>query len=67
MTGNAIIYIRKDGRFAARCDGTHDTGHFIAEDSGRFTVYEYDGGHTLCRNVTREEAEACIAHDWRHP
>jgi hypothetical protein len=51
----ATIYIRKDGRFAARCDGTHDTG------------YEYNGGPTLCRNVTRDEAEACIAHDWRHP
>jgi len=63
----ATIYIRRDGRFAARCDGTHDTGHYITEDSGRFTIYEYEGGHVLRRNVTREEAEAFIAHDWQHP
>lgn len=63
----AKLYIKRNGRFGASCDGTLDTGHIIAEDSGLFTVYECDGKNKLCENVTREEAEACIAQDWRHP
>lgn len=66
MKDNAKIYIRRNGRFGSSCDGTLDTGHDISEDSGRFTVRDHDGG-ILCRDVCREEAEAAIAHDWRHP
>lgn len=62
----ARIYIRRNGRFGATCDGTKDTGHDIYEDSGRFTVRDHDG-NILCQDATREEAEAAIAKDWQNP
>lgn len=66
MNVGAKIYLRKDGSFGASCDGYADTGHVIAEASGRFTVYPVDGGEKpVIRDATREQAELAIAADWR--
>lgn len=65
---NASIYIRRNGSFGASCDGTADTGHFIAEDSGRFTVYSIQDmkeDTVIAENATRADAEKAIAEDWR--
>lgn len=62
----ASLYIRRNGAFGASCDGIRDTGHWITEDSGRFTVFPVGGGDDpIVSNVTREEAEKAIAADWR--
>jgi len=64
----AKLYIRRNGAFGASCDGTADTGYDITEDSGKFTVYSlYDPDVVIARDVSREEAEAAIANDWRSP
>lgn len=65
---NAKIYIRRNGQFGASCDGCHDTGHHITEDSGRFTVYpilSWGEDDPIVAGVTREQAEKAIARDWR--
>lgn len=63
---DATIYLRKNGSFGAECDGVRDTGHHIAEDSGRFTVYSLDDDETpIAADVPRKEAEKAIAADWR--
>lgn len=65
VTG-AEIYIRRNGSFGASCDGTRDTGHHIAEDSGLFTVYSvHDPEMPIVRDGTRLAAELAIAKDWR--
>lgn len=66
MTEAAKIYIRRNGSFGASCDGCRDTGHHIAEDSGRFTVWSPDDDlNPIAVNVTRAEAERAIEADWR--
>ncbi len=65
MSIGAKIYLRKNGSFGASCDGCADTGYFIAEDSGRFTVYPDGGAEPIIRDATREQAELAIAADWR--
>lgn len=68
MQPRACLYIRNDGSFGASCDGCLDTGHFIAEDSGRFTVYSIADMREdvmICENANRYDAEIAIAADWR--
>jgi hypothetical protein len=67
MTEAAKIYQRMNGSLGAACDGTADTGHYIDEEDGKFTVWSIiEDGH-LCTKVTREEAEKAIADEWRAP
>lgn len=62
----AKIYIRRNGSFGSSCDGIQDTGHEIAEDSGRFTVWSvHNEDRRICTDATRDEAEKAIAADWR--
>lgn len=64
----AQIYLRRNGSFGSSCDDCSDTGHFIEEDSGRFTVYSIQDtreDEVIARDATREAAEAAIARDWR--
>ena len=66
MTG-AKLYIRNNGSFGSSCDGCADTGHYIIEDSGRFTVYsvhDMKEGVAIAHGATREAAEKAIAEDW---
>lgn len=65
MDKPAEIYLRRNGSFGARCGTTEDTGHYITEDSGKFTVHSADDpDKIICRDCTRAEAEAAILHDW---
>lgn len=65
----AHIYIRRNGSFGASCDGTADTGHYIVENAGRFTVHsirDMAEDVVIAKDATRAEAEAAIAEDWRN-
>jgi hypothetical protein len=61
----ARIYLRRNGAFGSSCDGIGDTGHFISEDSGRFTVYPDGSDDPIIRDASQEDAEAAITRDWR--
>lgn len=64
-TNKATLFFRRNGRFGASYRGVRDTGHFIVEDSGRFTVYSiHDDDRVIAASVTRDAAEAAIARDW---
>ena len=63
----ATLYFRHNGSFGAQCDGARDTGHHIAEDSGRFSVWSiHNEERQICTAATRAQAEAAIALDWRN-
>lgn len=62
----ARIYIRNNGTLGSACDAIADTGHSIAEDSGKFTVWSvHDEDRCICSDVSRPDAEWAIAADWR--
>lgn len=64
----AKIYRRINGEYGSSCDGIQDTGHTIAEEGGRFTVWSvHDEDRRICTDVDRNEAEKAIAADWRAP
>jgi ATP sulfurylase len=62
---SAKIYLRHNGAFGSQCDGTRDTGHHIAEDSGQFLVRSVHDESVIAKWVSREEAEEAITKDWR--
>jgi hypothetical protein len=63
---NAKIYQRREGSFGSSCDGTKDTGHYIATIGGLFEVWSvHDPDRLIATKATREEAEKAIADDWR--
>jgi hypothetical protein len=62
---SAKIYLRNNGSFGSQCDGTRDTGHYIAEDSGQFLVRSVHNDAVIAKWVSREDAESAITKDWR--
>ena len=61
----AVIYQRMNGKYAASCNGTQDTGHHIIEKNGWFTVYSIKDDETvIARNAPREQAAKAIEIDW---
>ncbi len=62
----AKIYVRKNGKLGSSCDGTSDTGHFIATVEGKYLVWSiHNEDERICTDGSREEAEKAIADDWR--
>lgn len=71
MLDGAMIYTRINGQLGASCDGVADAGYHITirgvRGVGLFTVYDPDDpDQAIAVDVSRKEAEAAIARNWRN-